>query len=47
MLSKGIIISVQGYSVETTEELIIEIANAGAVAVRTDKKCKSRFFNTC
>lgn len=42
MLSRGIIISIQGYSVETTEEMIIEVANAGAVAIRTDKKCKSR-----
>jgi len=42
MLSKGLIVSVQGYSRKTTEELIIEIANAGAVAIRTDKKSNSR-----
>ena len=42
MLSKGLIVSVQGYSMETTAELIIEVANAGAVAVRTDKKVNSR-----
>ena len=42
MFSKGLIVSVQGYSIETTAELIVEIANAGAVAVRTDKKVDSR-----
>ena len=42
MLSKGLIVSVQGFSMETTAELIIEIANAGAVAIRTDKKVDSR-----
>lgn len=42
MLSKGIIVSIQGWSSDTTEEMIIEVANAGAVAVRTDKKVKSR-----
>jgi len=41
-MTKGIIISVQGWSVDTTEEMIIEIANAGAVAIRTDKKVNSR-----
>jgi putative N-acetylmannosamine-6-phosphate epimerase len=41
-LSKGLIVSVQGYSMETTEELIVDIANAGAVAIRTDKKVNSR-----
>lgn len=42
MIAKGIIVSVQGWSVETTQEMIIEIANAGAVAIRTDKKIDSR-----
>lgn len=42
MLPKGIIVSVQGWSQSTTEEMIEEIANAGAVAIRTDKKVKSR-----
>ena len=42
MLSKGIIISIQGWSVSTTEEITIEVANAGAVAIRTDKKINSR-----
>lgn len=42
MLSRGIIVSVQGWSQQVTEEMIVEIANAGAVAIRTDKKVQSR-----
>ncbi len=42
MLSKGLIVSVQGYSRNTSEELIVNISNAGAVAIRTDKKVNSR-----
>lgn len=38
----GIIVSIQGWSQPVTEEMIIEAANAGAVAIRTDKKVKSR-----
>ena len=38
MLPRGIIVSVQGWSQATSEEMVIEIANAGAVAIRTDKK---------
>jgi len=39
-MRKGIIVSVQGYSQETTEELAKEAVNAGAVAIRTDKDIK-------
>lgn len=42
MLSKGIIISIQGWSQDTTSEMIVEAANGGAVAIRTDKKVQSR-----
>lgn len=42
MISKGIIVSIQGWSQDTTAEMIIEAANAGAVAIRTDKKVQSR-----
>lgn len=37
MFAKGIIVSIQGYSQETTEEMALQAANAGAVAIRTDK----------
>lgn len=37
MLDKGIIVSIQGYKDETTNELIENAINAGAVAIRTDK----------
>ena len=42
MFCKGLIVSIQGYSRAMTEEMIVEIANAGAVAIRTDKKVNSR-----
>jgi putative N-acetylmannosamine-6-phosphate epimerase len=42
LIPYGIIVSIQGWSQSTTEEMIIEVANAGAVAIRTDKKVKSR-----
>lgn len=42
LLNKGLIVSIQGFSIDTTEELIVEIANAGAIAIRTDKKVNSR-----
>jgi putative N-acetylmannosamine-6-phosphate epimerase len=37
MLNKGIIVSIQGYTRPTIEELAIDAINAGAVALRTDK----------
>lgn len=37
MIKPGIIVSIQGYTSHTTEELTKEIISAGAVAVRTDK----------
>lgn len=37
LLKKGIIVSLQMYSIDTTIELAQEIINAGAVAIRTDK----------
>lgn len=40
MLDKGIIVSIQMYSRETIEEMAIEAINAGAVALRTDKKIR-------
>ncbi len=42
LLPKGIMVSVQGWDQIVTEKMIIEIANAGAVAIRTDKKVNSR-----
>jgi N-acylglucosamine-6-phosphate 2-epimerase len=36
MLSNGIIVSIQGYSVATTQELAEKAQDAGAVAIRTD-----------
>jgi len=42
MIPKGLIVSIQGYSRETTEELASEAANAGAVAIRTDKLISCR-----
>jgi len=36
-MNKGIIVSIQGYMPETTQELAKEATNAGAVAIRTDK----------
>jgi putative N-acetylmannosamine-6-phosphate epimerase len=38
MLDRGIIVSVQGYTKETIEELVREAISAGAVAIRTDKR---------
>lgn len=35
---KGVIVSIQGYSRITTEELIKEAVNAGACAIKTDKE---------
>jgi len=37
-IEKGIIVSIQGYSKTTIEELAREAQNAGAIAIRTDKK---------
>lgn len=42
MIRKGIIVSIQQYGRETTEELAAEAANAGAVAIRTDKMFSCR-----
>lgn len=42
MLQKGLIVSIQGYTKETTEELAKDAANAGAVAIRTDKEIECR-----
>lgn len=39
-LTQGIIVSLQGKSMETSLELAIDIKNAGAVAIRTDKPLK-------
>lgn len=38
MINKGIIVSIQGYSKITTEELAKEAINAGATAIKTDKE---------
>jgi putative N-acetylmannosamine-6-phosphate epimerase len=38
MINKGLIVSIQNYSQETTQDLAIKCQNAGAVAIRTDKK---------
>lgn len=38
MLSKGIIVSIQGLGKTTTQEIADEVTNAGAVALRLDKK---------
>ena len=38
MLDKGIIISIQGYSKHTTEELAMEAISGGAIAIRCDKE---------
>jgi N-acylglucosamine-6-phosphate 2-epimerase len=38
MLSRGIIVSIQGYHYKTITELAIEAINAGCIAIRTDKK---------
>jgi N-acylglucosamine-6-phosphate 2-epimerase len=37
-MNKGIIVSIQGYGKGTTDELAKEAINAGAVALRVDKK---------
>jgi putative N-acetylmannosamine-6-phosphate epimerase len=39
-LKRGIIVSIQGYSRETTKELALESISAGAIAIRTDKPIK-------
>jgi putative N-acetylmannosamine-6-phosphate epimerase len=39
-IKRGIIVSIQGYSRETTRELSIQAISAGAVAIRTDKPVK-------
>jgi putative N-acetylmannosamine-6-phosphate epimerase len=39
-LKRGIIVSIQGYSRETTRELALEAISAGAIAIRTDKPIK-------
>lgn len=38
MISKGIIVSIQGLGKGTTQEIADEVTNAGAVALRLDKK---------
>ena len=40
MLKHGIIVSIQGYSLHTTEEMVAETINAGAIAIKTDKPLK-------
>lgn len=40
-LKPGIIVSIQGYSTHTTQELATECINAGAVALRLDKPVNS------
>lgn len=40
MLTKGIIVSIQGYSLELTKEIAQEVINAGASAIKTDKPIK-------
>lgn len=42
MLNKGIIVSIQGYSQPTTEELSYFAFKGGAVAIRTDKDISNR-----
>lgn len=37
-MEKGIIVSIQGYGKGTTQEIADEVTNAGAVALRLDKK---------
>ena len=40
-MNRGIIVSIQGYSESTTQELADNCINGGAVALRTDKKINS------
>ena len=40
MIKSGIIVSIQGYSQETTQELAIHAVDGGAVAIRTDHEIK-------
>jgi len=40
-MEKGIIVSIQGYSKQVTQEIATEVENAGAVALRIDKKVKA------
>ena len=42
MIPKGLIVSIQGYSRETTEELTEQAASGGACALRTDKLINCR-----
>ena len=37
-MDKGLVVSIQGYSTHTTNELADKCINAGAVGIRTDKK---------
>jgi putative N-acetylmannosamine-6-phosphate epimerase len=40
-MEKGLIVSIQGYSIQTTVELAGNAIRAGAIAIRTDKNMKS------
>jgi N-acylglucosamine-6-phosphate 2-epimerase len=46
-MKRGIIVSIQGYSLSTTNELAREAASAGAMALRTDKPIKLDGMNFC
>ena len=41
MIDKGLIVSIQGYSLSTTQELADICINSGAVGIRTDKPIES------
>jgi N-acylglucosamine-6-phosphate 2-epimerase len=46
MIKKGIIISIQGYHYKTCSELAKEAINAGAIAIRTDKRLTLGDYDT-